>query len=69
MRTRVLERSFYILLLVAVLTLLVALPILAAAPSAQEVGRTLDGGTCPRRLGRSGAYDNCPGSGGELWRW
>jgi hypothetical protein len=73
MRTRARARVGTILLLVAVLTLLTALPVLALEPtdsfSGITPGRPLGGGTCGFS-GRTGVYGNCPGGGGyNVWSW
>ena len=63
------------LLLVAVLTLLTALPVLAAEPTELDLGTTAErifgGGTCDRGFfERTSAYGNCPGGQGDaIWRW
>ena len=68
MHTKVLTRSFHILLLVALLSLLVALPVLADEPFVKEFERVTDGGECGGWLETLiwGARANCPDRGGLL---
>ena len=74
MHTRARARTGTILLLVAALTLLTALPALALEPTGFEgvtPERVIGGGTCDREsFGRTGAYGNCPGDPEDsTWLW
>ena len=75
MRARVATRVGYELLLVSVLNLLIALPVLAAAPIGSELDgaseRIPGGGSCePPLWSRTGAHENCSGGrDGPIWRW
>jgi len=71
MRTRAHARLGYILLVVAVLTLLAALPVAAAEPPDLQFEPVPDSESCPYAFfGGARTIGRCPGEpGGPNWLW